>query len=768
MRRLLLCLLALALLGLAPAAAQRRPPVGPDALRRRPVGPLPARRPVAVPPRPGRHRHQGRASGVDGHGRLEPDDGPERLERRGRLAGVDGGRRSAGTARTSSCPTRIAALAVGGPLRVRQLPRDGVAERARDRRARRRLPPVRAHPLRARADAARTGSSCASTRAASRPTSRPPATTSTGIPSGGWWNYSGILREVYLRRVDTADFDQVLVRPTLRCATLRREGRDDAPRCATRPARGRPITLTGHFGVADRRARHAARRGRAATATLHRRASRSATRGCGRRRSPALYAVSFVAARGRPAGRDVRAPQRHPLDQGRRRAAVHQRPAGELPRRRLPRGQQGAGLRDRQRRARQAGGGDEGARRDDDAHALPAASLPARARRPRGDPAVVGGPGLLGQQRAPAPIRALRGAAVELVKQNIEANRNHPSVLAWSIANELDSRAGRRRRPTTSTAPTAVAKELDPTRPDRDGPRSATSPPAARPPTRRSTSSASTSTSAGTRARAARSSTHELLSGYLDSMRALLPGQGDRGHGVRRRGQPRRPGRGEGHLGRPGGVRQLPPRRLRDQAVAQRRDLLGAQRVPRPPGLGGRQPAPAAADPPEGAARLRHVAAQAGVGRRAALVRAARASTGAGDAARRAACRAATRRAGCRAGAGMGGWAGRRAGRGRRVAQLPGAAQPARGLLGVGQRDAARRARLGLRPEPVVAASAAAVVVVRRAPGRRSCPSAGTSRRAARRAPGPRGAARRRSPSAPRRATWAESTRRRPSRDGLR
>jgi beta-glucuronidase len=34
---------------------------------------------------------------------------------------------------------------------------------------------------------------------------------------GGWWNYTGILREVYLRRVDTLDLSNVLVRPRLPC-----------------------------------------------------------------------------------------------------------------------------------------------------------------------------------------------------------------------------------------------------------------------------------------------------------------------------------------------------------------------------------------------------------------------------------------------------------------------------------------------------------------------------------------------------------------------
>jgi beta-glucuronidase len=36
---------------------------------------------------------------------------------------------------------------------------------------------------------------------------------------GGWWNYAGILREVYLRRVDTFDLVDVYARPRLDCPT---------------------------------------------------------------------------------------------------------------------------------------------------------------------------------------------------------------------------------------------------------------------------------------------------------------------------------------------------------------------------------------------------------------------------------------------------------------------------------------------------------------------------------------------------------------------
>jgi beta-glucuronidase len=36
---------------------------------------------------------------------------------------------------------------------------------------------------------------------------------------GGWWNYAGILREVYLRKVDRLDFTSVSARPELSCPT---------------------------------------------------------------------------------------------------------------------------------------------------------------------------------------------------------------------------------------------------------------------------------------------------------------------------------------------------------------------------------------------------------------------------------------------------------------------------------------------------------------------------------------------------------------------
>ena len=81
-----------------------------------------------------------------------------------------------------------------------------------------------------------------------RVTDFPPAGLNTdGVPTGGWWNYSGIQREVYLKKLDTVDFRKVLVRPVLPCGTCD----------ATIQARinlknvtdaGQRVTITGKFG----------------------------------------------------------------------------------------------------------------------------------------------------------------------------------------------------------------------------------------------------------------------------------------------------------------------------------------------------------------------------------------------------------------------------------------------------------------------------------------------------------------------------------------
>src|SRR5215207_3688151 len=53
-----------------------------------------------------------------------------------------------------------------------------------------------------------------------RATDFPPSGLATnGTPTGGWWNYSGLQREVYLKRLNAVDWKSVRVIPRLACAS---------------------------------------------------------------------------------------------------------------------------------------------------------------------------------------------------------------------------------------------------------------------------------------------------------------------------------------------------------------------------------------------------------------------------------------------------------------------------------------------------------------------------------------------------------------------
>jgi beta-glucuronidase len=68
-----------------------------------------------------------------------------------------------------------------------------------------------------------------------------------GSAIGGWWNYSGILREVYLRRVEGSDFTAVQVRPVLPCSTCTATVKFRAL-VRNAGAAARPIHVTATFG----------------------------------------------------------------------------------------------------------------------------------------------------------------------------------------------------------------------------------------------------------------------------------------------------------------------------------------------------------------------------------------------------------------------------------------------------------------------------------------------------------------------------------------
>ena len=66
-------------------------------------------------------------------------------------------------------------------------------------------------------------------------------------PSGGWWNFGGIQREVYLRAVARADLAQVQVRPILPCPTCAATINEQAT-VVNATAAPQTVALTGAYG----------------------------------------------------------------------------------------------------------------------------------------------------------------------------------------------------------------------------------------------------------------------------------------------------------------------------------------------------------------------------------------------------------------------------------------------------------------------------------------------------------------------------------------
>jgi len=294
-----------------------------------------------------------------------------------------------------------------------------------------------------------------------RPDDFPPAgLTGSGDPAGGWWNYGGLLREVYLKRVDTVNISSVLVRPVLPCAKC---AATILARVTVRNFGRRKTRVSVNGSVAGRSLRLGSKSvGPARSSTLEARIRLRNPRLWSPAR-PHLYRAHFTVRAG---GRKV---QGYSLHTGVRSVKVS---GGRLFLNGKPVHMRGVGLHEDDPKMGFAI--DSARRKQIVAQARELGATVLRSHYPL-HPEIhelADRQGLMIWSEIPVyalktsqlkrlSVRKLAAAEVEA---NIIANRNHPSVFTWSIGNELSSRPGPVQDFYIRRA-VRRAKSLDPTRP---------------------------------------------------------------------------------------------------------------------------------------------------------------------------------------------------------------------------------------------------------------------------------------------------------------
>jgi beta-glucuronidase len=280
------------------------------------------------------------------------------------------------------------------------------------------------------------------------------------VPTGGWWNYSGIQREVYLRKIEDVDFQRVSVRPDLPCGTCAASVRVQINlRNVTR--RGQRVTVTGKFG--DQRLS-------LGTKVLGPRGVTSFTDSIRVDRprlwspqTPNLYDVSFTV---REDGRKIAG---YELHSGIRSVKVSN---GRLLLNGRALNLRGVGVHEE---GKGQGFAIDNARRDQmvkEAKELGATVLRSHYPLHPYTHELADRRGLLVWSEIPVyRVRdeifrepSVRRLAVNELSRNILANENHPSIMVWSIGNELATRPGPVQTAYISSA-SKLAKQMDPSRP---------------------------------------------------------------------------------------------------------------------------------------------------------------------------------------------------------------------------------------------------------------------------------------------------------------
>ena len=296
-------------------------------------------------------------------------------------------------------------------------------------------------------------------------TDLPPAShAGAGAAVGGWWNYGGILREVYLRRVDEVDFTSVQVLPRLACATCAAEidysvvMRNDAPgalRVALRTNFGGTVAALGRRTIAA---------GASATFTGHLRIARPQLWSPA---SPHLYAVTLDAAAGAANASALPTVAQYLVHTGIRAVTVS---GGRLYLNFQPLDVRGVGLVEDSPTAGSALSPAQQAQLIAHAKSLGATMIRSQYPLSAYEEQLADEQGIMlwseipAYQVAESKLAAVTPAAVTMLRENILDNGNHPSIVVWSVGNELAPQVGAAE--SAYIAATAkAAHALDPTRP---------------------------------------------------------------------------------------------------------------------------------------------------------------------------------------------------------------------------------------------------------------------------------------------------------------
>jgi beta-glucuronidase len=281
-----------------------------------------------------------------------------------------------------------------------------------------------------------------------------------GKPTGGWWNYGGLLREVYLRKINGIDFNTVVVRPDLPCATC---SASVTYRVTVRNYGGkaRRVRVTARFG--NRRLTvGTAAVGAKRFATLTKRITVNRPR-LWSPATPNLYDASLRASSG---GHVL---QTYTLKTGIRSIKVVD---GHLFLNGAPMNFRGVALHED---SRQFGFAIDNRIRDQElAWVKEIGATVIRSHYPLAPYTQERADELGIMQWSEIPVysiktqylkqKLVRQLAARELASNIQTNGNHPSVIVWSIGNELSARPGPVQGDYIRRA-VQTAHELDPTRP---------------------------------------------------------------------------------------------------------------------------------------------------------------------------------------------------------------------------------------------------------------------------------------------------------------